>query len=88
MAYVNPDSALVQAADDLLVKHVAAQPGGPCVSCGQVSPCASARNAAEVRRAAGLTAVPGAPVSAPPTNAGAFAPSGATSSRRLTLEKA
>lgn len=88
MAYVNPDSALVQAADDLLAKHVAAQPGGPCVSCGQVSPCASARNATEIRRAAGLTAAPGAPVSAPPTNAGAFGSGATASPRRLTLEKA
>jgi hypothetical protein len=80
VAYVKPESVLVQAADDLLAKHVAAQPGGPCVSCGQVSPCGSARNATEVRRAAGLT-----PVSAPPApNAGSFGPP----ARRLTLEKA
>ena len=86
MGYVKPESALVQVADDLLAKHVATQPGGPCVSCGQMSPCGSARNAAEVRRAAGLPPTPNAPVSAPPTNAGSFANS--SPSRRLTLEKA
>jgi hypothetical protein len=53
-AYVKPDSALVQAADDLLSRHTA-QPGGVCPSCGQLSPCPSARHAVEVRRAAGLS---------------------------------
>ena len=52
-AYVKPDSALVRAADDLLSRH-SAQPGGLCPSCGQLSPCPSARHAVEVRRAAGL----------------------------------
>ena len=52
-AYVKPDSALVRAADDLLSRHTA-QPGGVCPSCGQLSPCPSARHAVEVRRAAGL----------------------------------
>jgi hypothetical protein len=51
--YVKPDSALVRAADDLLTRHTG-QPGAVCASCGQPSPCASARHAAEVRLAAGL----------------------------------
>jgi hypothetical protein len=57
VGYVKPDSALVRAADDLLSRH-SAQPGGVCPSCGQLSPCPSARHAVEVRRAAGLPDVP------------------------------
>lgn len=53
MGYVKPDSALVRAATDLLSRH-AAQPGGVCAACEEMSPCASARHAIEVRRAAGL----------------------------------
>lgn len=53
MGYVKPDSALVRAATDLLGRH-AAQPGGACAACDDMSPCASARHAIEVRRAAGL----------------------------------
>jgi hypothetical protein len=53
VGYVKPDSALVRAATDLLSRH-AAQPGGVCAACDGMSPCASARHAIEVRRAAGL----------------------------------
>lgn len=53
MGYVKPDSALVRAATDLISRHTA-QPGGVCAACDQLSPCASARHAIEVRRAAGL----------------------------------
>jgi hypothetical protein len=52
--FVKPDSALVQVADDLLSRHTAPEPGGDCAACGQPSPCASARHAYEVYRAAGL----------------------------------
>jgi hypothetical protein len=51
---VKPDSALVQAADDILGRHTAAEPGGACAACGQPTPCATARHAQEVYRAAGL----------------------------------
>jgi hypothetical protein len=53
VGYIKPDSALVRAATDLLSRH-AGQAGGACASCGETSPCASARHAVEVRRAAGL----------------------------------
>jgi hypothetical protein len=53
VGYVKPDSALVRAATDLISRHTA-QPGGVCAACGELSPCASARHAIEVRRAAGL----------------------------------
>jgi len=53
MAYVKPESALVQAADALLNRH-AAGPEGTCASCGNPHPCTTARHAAEVRAAAGL----------------------------------
>src|SRR5687767_6401469 len=53
VGYVKPDSALVRAANDLLSRH-AAQPGGGCAACDEMSPCGSARHAIEVRRAAGL----------------------------------
>jgi hypothetical protein len=51
--FVRTDSALLRAADDLLNRHVG-ESGGMCSSCGQMVPCASARHAQEVRRAAGL----------------------------------
>jgi hypothetical protein len=53
VGYIKPDSALARAATDLLSRH-AGQAGGACPSCGETSPCASARHAIEVRRAAGL----------------------------------
>lgn len=53
MGYIKRDSALARAATDLLGRH-AGQAGGTCASCGDTSPCASARHAIEVRRAAGL----------------------------------
>jgi hypothetical protein len=53
MAYVKPESALVQAADALLSRHTAGREGA-CASCGQPHPCSTARHAAEVRAAAGL----------------------------------
>ena len=54
MGYIKPDSALARAATDLLSRHTG-QAGGTCPSCDEVSPCASARHAIEVRRAAGLS---------------------------------
>jgi hypothetical protein len=51
--YVRTDSALLRTADDLLARHTS-DSSGMCTSCGQFSPCASARHAEEVRRAAGL----------------------------------
>lgn len=55
--YVQPDSALVRAADDLLGKHTG-EPGTLCDSCMQILPCPAVRHATEVRRAAGLGATP------------------------------
>lgn len=54
VGYIKPDSALARAATDLLGRHTG-QAGGTCPSCGETSPCASARHAIEVRRAAGLS---------------------------------
>jgi hypothetical protein len=54
VGYIKPDSALARAATDLLSRHTG-QAGGTCSSCGEMSPCASARHAIEVRRAAGLS---------------------------------
>lgn len=72
MGYIKPDSALVRAATDLVSRH-SGQAGGTCAACGEASPCASARHAIEVRRAAGL---PDAisrtdPLTSPPVGGGA-----------------
>lgn len=50
--YVREDSALLRAAEDLLGSHTG-EPGGLCARCEQLVPCAAARHAEEVLRAAG-----------------------------------
>jgi len=52
--FIKPDSVMVRVADDLLGRHRGSEPGAECAGCGLPSPCPAARNAAEIRRAAGL----------------------------------
>jgi hypothetical protein len=52
---LSPDSPLVIAARDLVVRHGATAPrGGHCLSCSRPYPCPSIVHAALVCRAAGL----------------------------------
>ena len=83
--FVRPDSALVQAADALLDRHVANPEGTGCMACLLPSPCPPARNAVEIRLAAGLAAQRPAPAATAAGAAGTILVKGAAGGAGATV---